>query len=376
MDISFKLDPEILIGADTLSMAGTICSRYGNRIMIAADHDLDSKIVNRLKEILEDSGVDAIVFDGIQEESSVEMTDNIVELCCAGHCAAIVGFGGVKAQIIARMAAIIAPTRSSSFELLDNRKITNKFLPLISIPTTGMDPFLFSEYFLVTDPRDRLIKSVPSPHKLLTSVILDSNLFKFLSGSNSAAYLFEGFLMASEAYCSNKANFFSDILLERALNLYARLIKNGSRGINADIFAQTTFLTSLGSSVSSPGAGAALALAISARYPTVRNVCAAALLPVITQRLVSARPEKMARVASFLGSAGKPTSVAEAANSAVDNIRRSMETLNVQTSLKNFNISLDKLIAAVETARKLEFIENSPWTVSEEDVFNILKQII
>jgi len=375
MDISFKFDPEILVGADTLSMAGTIAIRHGVRIMIAADHGMDSQIVNRLKEILEDSGVEAIVFDGIEEDSSVDMAENVVELLKASHCDAIIGFGGQKTQTIARMAAIMAPMRITAFELLDGRIFQNKLLPLIAIPTEGLNVFSLAEYFIVADPRTRLIKSIPSPGRLYAAVIVDSSLFKFLSDSAAPTFIFDGFLAALEAYCSTRANFLSDALLERALNFYAKLLKSGANGINADTFAQATFLTALGASASSPGIGSALSSAINARFPVTKPQCSSALLPVIAERLVSARPEKMAKAASFLGNT-KAASVADAAKSSVDGIRRVMESLQVQTDLKSFNITLDKLTAAAQTARALEFVANSPWTVSEEEVFDIIKKVI
>jgi alcohol dehydrogenase len=376
LDISFKFDPEILIGADTLSIAGTVASRHGTRIMVAADHGLDAQTVTRLKEILEDSGAQAIVFDGIEEESTVDMAENIVDLSRAAHCDAIIGFGGQKTQIIARMAAIMAPLKISVFELLDGRLFQNKFLPFIAIPTESMSAFSLTEYFIASDPRSRLIKSIRSPNNLYAAVIIDSRLFKFLSDPSAPSFLFDGFFAAVEAYCSNRANFLSDALLERALNFYAKLFKGGAGSINADTFAQATFLTALGSSVSSPGAGAALAAAINARFPVAKPLCSAVLLPVIAERLSSARPEKMARAASFLGSTGKAASVADAANSAVTNIRRCMEAFKVQPDLKEFNITLDRLTAAAEAARNLEFIADSPWTVSEEEVFEIIKKII
>jgi len=252
MDISFKFDPEILIGAGALSMAGTVSARHGSRIMAAADHAMDSQTVNRLKEILEDSGLEVIVFDGIEENSSVEMAENIVELSQAAHCNAIIAFGGRKTQVIARMAAIMAPMRLSAFDLLDGRVSQDKFLPLISIPTEGLDAFSLTGYFIAADPRKRLIKSVQSPANLCSAVIIDSGLFKFLSGADAAAYLFDGFISALEAYCSTKANFLSDAILERALNFYARLFKGGAGTINADLFVQAGFLSSLGNSVSRP----------------------------------------------------------------------------------------------------------------------------
>jgi hypothetical protein len=33
------------------------------------------------------------------------------------------------------------------------------------------------------------------------------------------------------------------------------------------------------------------------------------------------------------------------------------------------------MIAASEAARKLDFVANSPWPVSDEEMFNILKEI-
>jgi alcohol dehydrogenase len=376
MDISFKFDPEVLIGADTLSMAGTVSGRHGSRMMVAADHSMESQTVNRLKEVLEDSGLEAIVFDGIEEDSNVEMAENIVQLTQAAHCDAIIAFGGRKTQTIARMAAIMAPMRLSAFDLLDGRMFQNKFLPLISIPVEGLDAFSLTDFFIAVDPRKRLIKSISSPAGLYTAVIIDSSLFTFLGGNDPAAFLFDGFIAALEAYCSTKANFLSDAILERALNFWARLFKGGAGGINADIFAQASFLTALGNSASSPAAGSALPFAINARFPVSKQMCSAVILPFITEKLASARPEKIARAASFLGNTGKAASVADAAAQAAGGIRRCMETFNVKSDLKEFNITMDRVTAALETARSLEFVANSPWIVSGEDIFDIFKQII
>ena len=375
MDISFKLDPEVLIGSNTLSMAGTIASRHGSRMMIAADHKLETQLVNRLKEVLEDSGLEAIIFNGIEEDSSVEMAENIVELSRAAHCDAIIGFGGYKTQIIARMAAIMAPEKISAFELLDGRNIQNKFLSLISIPTNGMDSFSLTKYFIASDPRNRQLKLIPSPDNLYTALIIDNNLLNVLTSENAAALVLEGFFSAIEAYCSTKANFISDTLLEKALGFYAKLLRGASNGINAEVFTQANFLSSAGSSLSSPGIGAGLSAAINARSSAAKPLCSAVLFPHIVQRFVTARPEKIARVASALGNA-KAASVAEAAASAVEGIRRLMAALNVPSDLKQYNISLDRLTAAAEAARNLDFVANSPWTISEDEVFKILKEIL
>jgi alcohol dehydrogenase len=375
MDISFRFNPEVLIGTETLSMAGTIAGRYGSRIMVAADHKLDSQIVNRLKDILQDSRLDAIIFDGIEEDSGVEMADNVVSLSNAAHCDALIGLGGTKTQTISRMAAIMAPMGITSTELLDGRDSHGEFLPLIAIPTEGTDAFTAAESFLAIDPRDKMIKSVTSPIHLYASIIVDCNLITILSDNASSAYIFEGLFTAVEAYCSSRSNFLSDTLLEKAVSSYAKLLKKGAGASGAETFAHAGMLLSIGSAVSSAGFGSALAMAINARCNVSKPQCSSALFPVIAERLVSARPEKMAKVAGLLG-APKAATPADMAKTAVDTIRKTMTALAVPVDLKEHNIPLDRFTAAANAARKLELTANSAWTVSEDEVFNILKQIL
>jgi alcohol dehydrogenase len=375
MGITFKLDPETIIGADALSLAGTICSRYGKRIMIAADHSLDASSVKRLKDILEDSGVEAVVFDGVEEQSSADMADNVTELCRAAHCTAVIGFGGPDTQAIARMTAVMAPMGLSVFQLLEGRNARNKFLPLISIPTAGTDAFMFTDYFIIADPRDRMVKSVSSPDKLHAAVILDSSLSPQLSGANWPVSVFNGFCIALEAYCSTKANFLSDTLLEKALALFAKMMRTSPDKTDVDTVIQAGFLASMGASLSSPGLSAALAQAFNARFKAAKHQCAAVLLPFIMEKLAASRPEKTARVASLLSNTKFPT-VAEAANSAAGSVRARMEAFKIKPDLKDFSISLDRMVASAEAARNLEFVSYSPWTVTEEDLFEILKSIV
>jgi alcohol dehydrogenase class IV len=275
------------------------------------------------------------------------------------------------------MAAIMAHSKMSPFELLENSHDLEgkEHLPFITIPTTSLDVFSLTSYFVAADPRERLVKLIASPPNLYAAVLVDSSLFQFLSGPNAAASLFEGLFAAAEGYCSNKSNFLSEALLERAINFYAKMLKSGVGGIDPATFAQATFLTSLGCAASSPGIGAALSIALSARFPVAKPAAAAALFPKIAEKLVSARPEKMARVAAFLGNTGA-ASVADAAGSAVENIKTSMAAMNVKTDLQEAGLGMDRITAAAEAARNLEFVSNSPWIVSEEDLFEIFKQIV
>jgi alcohol dehydrogenase len=67
-------------------------------------------------------------------------------------------------------------------------------------------------------------------------------------------------------------------------------------------------------------------------------------------------------------------STSAAANMSVETMRRRMGNLQVPARLKDFNLSLDRLVPTAEAARNLDFVAFSPWTVSSEDAYDLLKQ--
>jgi alcohol dehydrogenase len=377
-DILFKLDPEIIIGVDTVNRAGAFCSAHGGRVLVATEQVLyENNNIERLTTILGDAGIEAIVFDEIPAQATADVAESAAILARGARCNAVVGFGGLKTQSIARLAAILAGSRLSLFELLDGQKEDESFVPYVAIPTTGRDPFLFAPSFIAVDPRDRSVKLIKSPPGLCSTAIIDGRLSDSLSGKFSSTTAFDGFCVAVEAYCSSRSSFLSDALLEQAIALYSRMIDSYVNEQNFDLMGGATnagFLMALGSAVSSPGIGTALAYAINGKFPIAKSWCSTVLLPYTLEKLVSARPEKMARIAALMNEPVEGVSVAESANMTVDAIRRCMGILKVPARLKEFNLSLDRLVPVAESARNLEFVAFSPWTVASEDAFDILKQ--
>ena len=378
MDISLQLDPDILIGVDTVNRAGTICGEFGSRVLLITEQVLyENRSVERLISILEDSTIEAIVFDEIPAQATADVAEAAAMLAQGARCSAIIGFGGLKVQSIARITAIIARTRTTVFDLLDGSNPKTGFLPYIAIPTTGRDPFLFSRYFVAVDPRDRSAKLVKSPQGLCAAAIVDGGLSESLSGKFASTTAFDGFCVAVEAYCSTKASFLSDALLEQAIVLYTQMMDSYVDNKLVDMAGGATnagLLMALGCAISSPGIGTALAFALNGRFPVAKSWCSTILLPYILERLVAARPEKLAKVATIMGEPTMGAPVGESANMAVDSIRRRMGFLKVPARLKDYNLSLDRLVSTADAARNLEFVAFSPWTVSADDAYDLLKQ--
>jgi len=207
--------------------------------------------------------------------------------------------------------------------------------------------------------------------------VLDPGLSESLSGKFAATTAFDGFCSAFEAYCSSKANFFSDALLERAMELYVKIMDSfaDNRPFDAlGISTQAGFLTSLGIASSAPGIGTALSFSLNGRFPVAKSWCSTVLLPYVMEFAAKARVERIARVAGLMGEAVEGVGATAAAAIAVDGIRRRMGLLKVPARLKDFGLALDKLVPVAECAKDLEFVAFSPRAVSAEDAYDLLKQ--
>jgi alcohol dehydrogenase len=377
-DTILRLDPEIIIGLDTINRAGSLFTERGRKILLATEQGLyENNLIDRLVKVLDDAGLETILFDEIPAQATAEAAENAASLARGARCDLVIGFGSLKTQYIARLAAILASSPLRLFDLLDGQREEHEFLPYAAIPSTGSDPFLLSDSLIAVDPRDRFIKLVKCPRKLCQAVILDPGLSELISGKFGPTAAFDGLCTAMEAYCSTKSSFFSDALLEQAISLYAKMMHSYADNLSTDYPGASVhagLLMAIGASVSAPGIGTALAYALNGKFPVAKSWCATVLLPYVMEKLVASRPEKMARAVSLMGEATESVSTSEAANMAVDMIRSHMGQLKVPARLKDFNLSLDRLVPAAEAARDMEFVASSPWTVTSEDAYDLLKQ--
>ena len=377
-DTVFRLDPEIIIGLNTVNRAGALCGSRGHKILVATEQGLHkNNVIERLTRILEDSSLEIILFDEIPAQATAETAEEVASLARGARCDMILGFGGLNTQYIARLTSILAASSLKLYDLLEGKTEEKAFLPYAAVPTTGGDPLRFTDYLIAVDPRDRIVKMIKCPPSQCQAAILDPSLSEHSGGKLNPTAIFDGLCVSIEAYCSTKAGLFSDALLEQAISLFAKMMHSCAENQNVDYSAASInaeLLMSIGASISSPGIGTALAYALSGKFPVTKSCGAMILLPHIMGKLLAARPEKMAKIAALMGESVKGLPKAEAANMGIDVVKRRMGQLELPAKLKDINLSLDRLVPVSDTAQKLEFVAFSPWTVGSEDAYDLLKQ--
>jgi len=389
-DFHFHVRPRVWIGPDALLrlplLAGELAGGGQSRAMLIADPSLyESKTVERVASLLEDRGIQVLVYDEIPERSTSRQADDALRLARGSRSPLIVALGGQKTLMTARAVAVTAQGSLDIDGLLDGTASSAPAVPLIEIPTSLRHPFMLEDCILLPDGRDRRIRMARSQGAAPRVVLVDPALSGSLSSKISASCVIDGLLGAVEAYVSAKSSFLSDLLLEKAASSLAKALdeliaRPDDPSARAEAW-RGSFLAALGVSMSAPGIGTATALAVNSRWPVPKASLAAILLPYSLESAAKSRLEKVAALSRLFDEEryaaeereGQHSSTQEAAARAAEWLRTRLGLLKIPSRLKDFDLVLDRLVESARDARELDFMNYLPRAASVDDVFDFIK---
>lgn len=232
--IDFNTTTRILCEPNSLSTKlGKVVKDFGaTQVLIVTDKALvQLGFVNLAIEALSAEGIQAIVFDGVIPDPTVEVVDNALNLARHHHCDAIVALGGGSSIDTAKIIALHDNPFISATNLFNQDLSKFNKLPLIAIPTTAGTgaEVTFVSVITATDGN----KFAVFHSKILPDVaILDANLTLGLPPLITAATALDAMIHCIEAYTSRtKKNPISDALAVKGLQLlwqnYRKVMTDG-----------------------------------------------------------------------------------------------------------------------------------------------------
>lgn len=213
---------------------------------------------------------------------------------------------------------------------------------------------------------------------LCKTVIFDPNVTISLTETQKSSILLQTLCLAIEGYVSQKANFFSNTLIEQAIGMLADNL-NALIGMNGTVysdqsFAQAGYLTSLGVGVSSLGPASLLALTINARYKIDRSIVTCILMPYFIEEVVNYKSDKLVKIADLLHFSLNDKDSNSLGYVLGDFIRNKIAMAKLPTRLKDLSLSIEQLALAVEDAASLDYMSGLPRSMSSDDLFELVKQ--
>jgi alcohol dehydrogenase class IV len=374
----FSIPANLKFGVDVVNRLGNLVSEFGEKAVIVTEGILhESGIIKRLIEIMEKKGCQTIVFDEVIPNAGSKIVDLGVDLARSSYADVIIGLGGVRALSIAKAIAMLTANKGTINDYLDGSMQTSDSLPYIEIPSTPRNPFMFRDEFWITDSRNNSSKIIKIRKGTTKYILFDPMITTTLRPRFTASTIIDSFANSIEGYISTKANFLSDTIFLKSLDLFNKNIFNAVNTPD-DIFSRANLslgglFSSIGLNMSSTGITAALSYVLSSKFKIHKSFASSVLLPHVMDFNITAVPTKIVKVAESLGEDTSNLSVVEASIKAIEKIRRIIIELKLPVRLEEFELAKDDLIIIADEARKLEMFNYIPRSCSSEELYAILQ---
>lgn len=380
-DFTFRISPNIMLGSYSASRVGQFALEYGNRVMLIIDPILkENGVAEKIKQSLSDRQIDFFIFDAISEGASTKTIDAALKLAKEAHIHSIIATGGGKTMCIARSVASVLNDivdGKNLYDFVDGELPSKSPIPLICVPTAIRDSHIFTNLIPVVDSRSNRVKLLYAKTGLCKLVIFDPNLNVTLSQNQTDSMSIEILGFVIESYVSQKANFFSDMLTEKAAEIMKTILDDSDSLTTTvppeELLAQGGCIASLASGTSSLGVASLLALCMNARFNIPRSLVTAILLPYVIQDYANYKLDRVAKIARLLGVALPEDEDSQVAGILAENIRQRIAQAKLPARLKELNISIEQLALAVEDASSLEYINSLPRSMNSDDLFELIK---
>ena len=377
-DFSFQIPQKVLLSSYGIIRLGEFVQEWGDKFLIVMDPILTQvEAGEKITKPLTDRKLDFFTFSDIEGPADTKTLDVALKLARQAHIDGIVAAGGSKAISLGRAVAKLYNDTRETYTALEKDDVAVPPLPLVCVPTTIRDRFMFTRAIPLVDSRSSALRIMHSSNCAGDTIIVDPNLTLSLSNNQSSSIALETLAIALEAYISPRANFFSDMAAEKSLELFS-LAFHGTGSLDVttpkeELLSQGGLMASLSSATSSLGMTSLLAVCINARFSTPAALVASVLLPYIIDDAAKFRLGRLAHAARLLKATEDGTDDAKAASDLAEFVRKELAASNLPARLKDLNLTLEQLSLAAEDAGKTEFINSLPRSMSSDDLFALIK---
>ena len=377
-DFIFRINPNIVLGPYTISRLGQQVREWGSRFMVIIDPFLnEAKLAQQIMQSLIDRNVESFVFSELTEGSSTKTIERALGLAREGHVHGIITVGGEKAISVGRAVAAYYNEVHDLYTFVDGALPNTSPLPCICVPTTYRSPFIFSPDIPVTDARNHQLKLLRAQNSICKLVMIDPNLMMTLTENQRSTLSMEILSTAIEAYLSQKANFFSDMFVEKGLEVLSYAL-DGSPSLDITtpaevLLSQAGCLISMAAAASSIGMSTLLSLAIYSRYDKSKSLVSSILLPYALEDAAKFKVAKLDKIAHIMKTCDKNVEGEEAAKSLIDYARQKIAQFNLPTRLKDLNFTIEQLSLPVEDIAHINIVNTLPRSMTTDDLFDFIK---
>lgn len=378
----FVIPNHTVVGTNVLGEAAPLLKKMGNKAFIVTGrHVAVSDMMKQLTALLDENGIDCVIFDGITGEPTDTMIENGVEMLKSSGCDFIIGIGGGSPLDSAKAIAAMAVNEGSIADY-NGKEITGEILPLAAIPTTAGTGSEATKFTVITDS-EKGIKMLLKGDVLVPKLaIVDSSFTVGAPKSVTSATGLDALTHAVEAYTSRKAFSMTDTLAVSAVKRIMKYLPIAYREPDNSLAREQMSIAALEAGIcinnSSVTIVHGMSRPIGALFHVPHGMSNAMLLKECLSFAVSGAYEKFANLGRKTGVANDSDSDETAAEKFIDSLQNICDVCEIPT-LEQYGIDRDEYYSKISKMATDAVASGSPAnTVKEvtvDDCIEIYKKL-
>lgn len=378
----FVIPNHTVVGTNVLGEAAPLLKKMGNKAFIVTGrHVAVSDMMKQLTALLDENGIDCVIFDGITGEPTDTMIEKGVEMLKSSGCDFIIGIGGGSPLDSAKAIAAMAVNEGSIADY-NGKEITGEILSLAAIPTTAGTGSEVTKFTVITDS-EKGIKTLLKGDVLVPKLaIVDSSFTVGAPKSVTSATGLDALTHAVEAYTSRKAFSMTDTLAVSAVKRIMKYLPIAYREPDNSLAREQMSIAALEAGIcinnSSVTIVHGMSRPIGALFHVPHGMSNAMLLKECLSFAVSGVYEKFANLGRETGVASDSDSNETAAEKFIDSLQNICDVCEIPT-LEQYGIDRDEYYSKISKMATDAVASGSPAnTVKEvtvDDCIEIYKKL-
>lgn len=373
----FVIPNHTVVGTNVLGEAAPLLKKMGNKAFIVTGrHVAVSNMMKQLTALLDENGIDCVIFDGITGEPTDTMIENGVEMLKSSGCDFIIGIGGGSPLDSAKAIAAMAVNEGSIADY-NGKEITGEILPLAAIPTTAGTGSEATKFTVITDS-EKGIKMLLKGDVLVPKLaIVDSSFTVGAPKSVTSATGLDALTHAVEAYTSRKAFSMTDTLAVSAVKRIMKYLPIAYKEPDNSLAREQMSIAALEAGIcinnSSVTIVHGMSRPIGALFHVPHGMSNAMLLKECLSFAVSGAYEKFANLGRETGVASDSDSDETAAEKFIDSLQNICDVCEIPT-LEQYGIDRDEYYSKISKMATDAVASGSPAnTVKEVTVYDCIE---
>jgi alcohol dehydrogenase class IV len=381
-DFNYCIPTKVIFGQGKLKEAGEIVKQYGTKALIVTTGPFfkENGLVDRLQNILKESGVASEYFPEVDPNPLSTQVENGVKVAKEAGCDVFIGLGGGSAIDAAKAMAYGVGNNEPIWPCwIGEKDLGDKTMPIIAITTTSGTGSHVTPYSVITNPETHEKPGMGNDSTYAKVAIVDPELMLSVPKKITAATGFDILAHCIEAYTSNDATPVTDLFCEQAIRLVGKYLRtaveDGSNleARNALAYADTLAGYSIATAVIT--ICHAMAHAVGGVSETTHGETLAAMTPQAMRFSMNALPEKYKNIGLFLRDepAGKADWTTE---DSVQEVEKIIKDIGLDQPLGQQGVKESdfEMIAEGTLGYMGGAVDLDPQKATKEDIIEILKK--